>query len=56
MSTDIDGSVIVILSEDEARAVYRALRFIQSLGHRLNNMEERIIHKIHKHEEFDGLG
>lgn len=45
-STDIDGSVIVILSEEEARAVYRDLKYVQESGHPLDGVECRIAHKI----------
>ena len=44
-STDIDGSVIVILSEAEARRVYEHLRAIAG-GPGLNALEHRLAAKI----------
>jgi hypothetical protein len=45
-STDIDGSVIIILSEEEARMIYRDLRYVRDCIGTLNDAERRIAHKI----------
>jgi len=41
-STDIDGSIIVILSEEEAKRIYRRLETAPSL----DEVEQRIQRKI----------
>jgi hypothetical protein len=45
-STDIDGSIIIILSEEEARMVYRDLRYVRDSIGILNDVERRVAHKI----------
>ena len=48
-STDIDGSVIVILSAEEARCVYSHL-----LGHSEPSIEREILRKIARDLEIEG--
>lgn len=45
-STDIDGSLIVVLSEEEARRVYEYLETYRVLGGCFDEVEERIARKI----------
>jgi len=45
-SNDIDGSVIIILSEKEARMVYRDFRYVQESIGILTVVEQRIAQKI----------
>lgn len=47
-STDIDGSVIVILSAEEARIVYRDLRYVWDTIHQLTTTERQIARKIER--------
>lgn len=48
-STDIDGSVIVILSEKEARRVYQYILDIAVNGQEhLTPLDQQIAHKIHR--------
>lgn len=48
-STDIDGSVIVILSEKEARRVYQYVLDIAANGtEHLTPLDRQIAHKIYR--------
>lgn len=61
-STDIDGSPIVILSEEEARLVYNIIKFRWQTGCPILDLERHVARKIARdltllpEELFNGLG